>query len=87
MPQGFAYLSEGDPNFQGVLEFVMPRQLQAKRSMLRNGSGDNEEEEESVVPISGLGESKMPQEGHPLDLEMKLPERSFKPYHQESNPH
>jgi hypothetical protein len=35
--------------------------------MLRNGSGDNEEEEESVVPISGLGESEMPQEGHPLD--------------------
>jgi hypothetical protein len=35
--------------------------------MLRNGSGDNKEEEESAVPISGLGESEMPQEGHPLD--------------------
>jgi hypothetical protein len=35
--------------------------------MVRNGSGDNEEEEESAVPISGLGESEMPQEGHPLD--------------------
>jgi hypothetical protein len=67
MPEGFGYLSEGDPNFQGVLEFVMPRRLQAKRSMLRNGSGDNKEEEESAVPISGLGESEMPQEGHPLD--------------------
>ena len=51
MPEGFGYLSEGDPNFQGVLEFVMPRRLQARRSMLRNGSGDNEEEEESAVPI------------------------------------
>jgi hypothetical protein len=67
MPEGFGYLSEGDSNFQGVLEFVMPRRLQTKCSMLRNGSGDNEEEEESVVPISGLGESEMPQEGHPLD--------------------
>jgi hypothetical protein len=67
MPEGFGYLSEGDLNFQGVLEFVMPRRLQTKRSMLRNGSGDNEEEEESAVPISGLGESEMPQEGHPLD--------------------
>jgi hypothetical protein len=67
MPEGFGYLYEGDPNFQGVLKFVMPRRLQMKRSMLRNGSGDNEEEEESAVPISGLGESEMPQEGHPLD--------------------
>jgi hypothetical protein len=66
MPEGFGYLSEGDPNFQGVLEFVMPRRLQAKRSMLRNGSGENEEEE-SAVPIRSLGESEMPQEGHPLD--------------------
>jgi hypothetical protein len=45
----------------------MPRQLQTKRSMLKNGSGDNKEEEESAVPISGLGESEMPQEGHTLD--------------------
>jgi hypothetical protein len=45
----------------------MPRQLQAKRSMLRNGSGDDDEEEESAVPISGLEESEMPHEGHPLD--------------------
>jgi hypothetical protein len=60
MPEGFEYLSEGNPDFQGVLEFVMPRQLQTKRSMLRNGSGDNEEQEESAVPISGRGESKMP---------------------------
>jgi hypothetical protein len=44
----------------------MPRRLQTKRSVLRNGSGDNEEEEESAVPISGLEESKMPQDGHPL---------------------
>jgi hypothetical protein len=66
MPEGFGYLSEGDPNSQGVLEFVMPRRLQAKRSMLRNGSGENEEEE-SAVPIRSLGESEMPQEGHPLD--------------------
>jgi hypothetical protein len=66
MPEGFGYLSASDPNFQGVLEFVMPRRLQAKRSMLRNGSGGNEEEE-SAVPIRSLGESEMPQEGHPLD--------------------
>jgi hypothetical protein len=44
----------------------MPRQLQAKRSMLGNGSEVNEEEE-SAVPIRSLGESEMPQEGHPLD--------------------
>jgi hypothetical protein len=50
MPKGLGYLSEGDPYFQGVSEFVMPRQLQTKCSMLRNGSGDNEEEEESDVP-------------------------------------
>jgi hypothetical protein len=67
MPEGFGYLYEGNPHVQGVLKFVMPRRLQTKRSMLRNGSGDNEEEKESVVPISGLGESGMPQEGHPLD--------------------
>jgi hypothetical protein len=67
MPEGFGYLSEGDPDFQGVLKFVMPRQLQTKRHMLKNGSGDNEEEEESAVPISGLGESEMPQEGYPFD--------------------
>jgi hypothetical protein len=34
--------------------------------MLRNGSEINEEEE-SAVPIRSLGESEMPQEGHPLD--------------------
>jgi hypothetical protein len=67
MPEGFGYLSEGNSDFQGVLKFVMPRRLQTKRSMLRNGSGDNEEEEESAMPISGLGESEMPQEGHLLD--------------------
>jgi hypothetical protein len=66
MPEGFGYLSEGDPNFQGVLEFMMPRRLQAKCSMLRNGSKVNEEEE-SVVPIRSLGESEMPRKGHPLD--------------------
>jgi hypothetical protein len=88
MPKGFGYLSEDDPDFQGVLEFVMPRQQQTKRSMLRNGSGDNEEEEESVVPISGLGESEMPQEGHPLDpLRDEAAREILKTYYQESNPH
>jgi hypothetical protein len=53
---------------QGVLDFEMPRQLQTKRNMLRNGSGDSEEEEESAVPIIGLEESEMPQEGHLLTL-------------------
>jgi hypothetical protein len=58
--------SEGDPNFQGVFEFVVPEQLQEKRSVLENGSKKNEEEE-SDVPIRSLGESEMPQEGHSLD--------------------
>jgi hypothetical protein len=31
MPEGFGYLSAGDPDFQGVLEFVMLRRLQTKR--------------------------------------------------------
>ena len=35
MPESFGYLSEGDPNYQGVLEFVMPERLPEKRSMLR----------------------------------------------------
>jgi hypothetical protein len=64
MPESFGYLSEGDPKFQGVLEFVMPEQ--EKRSVLENGSEKNEEEE-SAVPMRSLGESEMPQEGHPLD--------------------
>ena len=27
MPKSFGYLSEGDPNFQGALEFVTEKQL------------------------------------------------------------
>jgi hypothetical protein len=64
MPESFWYLSEGDPNYQGVLEFVMPVSLQEIRSELENGS---EEEKESARPIRNLEESELPQEGHPSD--------------------
>jgi hypothetical protein len=64
MPESFGYLSEGDPNYQGVLEFVMLVPLQKIRSELENGY---EEERESARPIRNLEESEMPQEGHPLD--------------------
>jgi hypothetical protein len=64
MPESFGYLSEGDPNHQGVLEFVMPVPLQEIRSELENGS---EEEKESTRPIRNLEESEMFQEGHPSD--------------------
>jgi hypothetical protein len=58
-------MSEGNPNVQGVLKFVMPEQLLEERSVLENGSGG--EEEESAMPMRGLGESEMLQEGHPFD--------------------
>jgi hypothetical protein len=64
MPESFGYLSEGDPNYQGILEFVMPVPLQEIRSVLENGS---KEEKESARPIRNLEESEMPQEGHPSD--------------------
>jgi hypothetical protein len=64
MPESFGYLSEGDPNYQGVLEFVMPVPLQEIRSKLENGS---KEEKESARPIRNLEEREMPQEGHPSD--------------------
>jgi hypothetical protein len=64
MPESFGYLSEGDPNYQGVLEFVMPVPLPETRSVLGNGS---KEEKESARPIRNLEESEMPQEGHPSD--------------------
>jgi hypothetical protein len=59
-------MSEGNPNVQGGLKFVMPEQLLEERSVPENGSGV-EEEEESAMPMRSLGESEMPQEGHPLD--------------------
>jgi hypothetical protein len=68
MPESFGYLSECDPNFQEVLEFVMNEQLQEKRSVPKNGSEKNKDEEgESAEPIRTLEDSEMPQEGHPLE--------------------
>jgi hypothetical protein len=46
MPESFGYLSECDPNFQGVLKFVMNGQLQEKRSVPKNGSKKNKDKEE-----------------------------------------
>jgi hypothetical protein len=68
MPETFGYLSESDPNFQGVLEFVMSAQLPESRSVSGNGSEKNkDEEEESAMPIRTLEDSEMPQEGHPSE--------------------
>jgi hypothetical protein len=64
MPESFGYLSEDDPNYQGVLECVMPVPLQEIFGELENGS---KEEKESARPIRNLEESEMPQEGHPSD--------------------
>jgi hypothetical protein len=44
---------------------VMSEQLLEERSVLENGF--EEEEERSAMPMRSLGESEMPQEGHPLD--------------------
>jgi hypothetical protein len=68
MPESFGYLSESDPNFQRVLEFVMSAQLPESRSVPGNGSEKNkDEEEESAMPIRTLEDSEMPQEGHPSE--------------------
>jgi hypothetical protein len=63
MPKSFGYLSEGDPNFQGALEFVMKKQLPRSSSVLRNGS-----KKEKASDHEGSGEqSGTPQEGRPLE--------------------
>jgi hypothetical protein len=63
MPKSFGYLSEGDPNFQGALEFVMEKQLPRSSSVLRNGS-----KKEKASDHEGSGEqSGTPQEGRPLE--------------------
>jgi hypothetical protein len=68
MLESFGYLSESDPNFQGVLEFVMSAQLPESRSVSGNRSEKNKnEEEESAMPIRTLEDSDMPQEGHPSE--------------------
>jgi hypothetical protein len=68
MSKSFGHLSESDPNFQGVLEFVMSEQLQESRSVPENGSKKNKDkEEESAMPIRTLEDSEMPQEGHPSE--------------------
>jgi hypothetical protein len=51
-------LSEGNPNVQGGLKFVMLEQLLEECSVLENGSG--EEEERSAMPMRSLKESEMP---------------------------
>jgi hypothetical protein len=64
MPKSFGYLSEGDPNFQGALEFVMEKQLSRSSSVLRNGS----KKEKASDDHEGSGEqSGTPQEGRPLE--------------------
>jgi hypothetical protein len=69
MPESFGYLSESDPNFQGVLEFVMSAQLPESRSVSGNGSEKNKDEEKkSAMPIRTLEDSEMPQKGHPSEL-------------------
>jgi hypothetical protein len=61
LPEGFGYLSELDPNYQGNLEFVVEKQLPRRgRSVLGDGSGG---EEQSVGDHVDSGENGMPQEG------------------------
>jgi hypothetical protein len=62
MPESFGYLSKGDPNFQGSLEFVAKKQLSRSHSMLRDGSG-----EESANDHKVSGDSETPQEGCPSE--------------------
>jgi hypothetical protein len=62
MPKSFGCLSEGDPNFQGSLEFVTKKQLSRSHSMLKDGSG-----EESANDHKVSGDSKTPQEGRPSE--------------------
>jgi hypothetical protein len=63
-PKSFGYLSEGDPNFQGALEFVMKKQLSRSSSVLRKGS----KKEKASDDHEGFGEqSGTPQEGRPLE--------------------
>jgi hypothetical protein len=64
MPESFGYLSYQDPNFQGAWEFMMEKQLPRSRSMLGNGSG---EEEKSANNHKESGESETPQEGRPSE--------------------
>jgi hypothetical protein len=63
MPKSFWYLSEGDPNFQGAVEFVMEKQLPKSSSVLSNGS---KKEKASDHEDSGE-QSGTPQEGRPLE--------------------
>jgi hypothetical protein len=63
--EGFGYLSELDPNYQGNLKFVVEKQLPRRgRSVLADGSGG---EEQSARDHVDSGENGMPQEGHPLE--------------------
>jgi hypothetical protein len=62
MPEILGYLSEGDPNFQGSLEFVTKKQLSGSHSMLKDGSG-----EESANDHKVSGDSMTPQEGRPSE--------------------
>jgi hypothetical protein len=62
MPESFGYLSEGDPNIQGSLEFVTKKQLSRSHSMLRDGSG-----EESANDHKVSEDSETPQEGRPSE--------------------
>ena len=62
MPESFGYLSEGDPDFQGTVEFVMEKQLPRNSSVLRNGS----ERRENASDHEEFG-SETPQEGRPIE--------------------
>jgi hypothetical protein len=62
MLERFGYLSEGDPNFQKSLDFVVEKLPRQRSSVLGDGSG---EEDKSAIDHEVFGESGMFQEGHP----------------------
>jgi hypothetical protein len=62
MLESFGYLSEGDPNFQGSLEFVTKKQLSRSHSMVKDGSRG-----ESANDHKASGDSETPQEGRPSE--------------------
>jgi hypothetical protein len=62
MPKSFRYLFEGDPNFQGSLEFVTKKQLSGSHNMLKDGSREKSANDHRVS-----GDSETPQEGRPLE--------------------
>jgi hypothetical protein len=62
MPESFRYLSEGDPNFQGSLEFVTKKQLSRSHNMLRDGSGEESANDHKVSEDSETAHEGRPSE-------------------------